>query len=104
MIIVDVNLLLYAVNRGAPLHEKARRWWEGALSGNEEIGIPWNVLLAFLRLTTKPGAFTHPLKPERAFDILAEWLAQPNVTTVEPGRRHLETIRKLITPLGTPAT
>ncbi|HXK04771.1 MAG TPA: type II toxin-antitoxin system VapC family toxin [Verrucomicrobiae bacterium] len=101
MIILDVNLLLYAVNRDAPLHLKARTWLESAIAGNEEIGLAWNVILAFLRLTTKPGLFRTPIRPERAFAIIAGWLDQPSVTIVHPGPRHLEILRKMILPLGT---
>jgi len=101
MIILDVNLLLYAVNRDAPLHLKARTWLESAIAGNEEIGLAWNVILAFLRLTTKPGLFRTPIRPERAFAIIAGWLDQPSVTIVHPGPRHLEIFRKMILPLGT---
>ena len=32
MKIVDANVLLYAVNRESADHERARAWWEAALS------------------------------------------------------------------------
>jgi predicted nucleic acid-binding protein len=32
MILVDVNLLVYAFDRGAALHEPAIRWLDGKLS------------------------------------------------------------------------
>jgi toxin-antitoxin system PIN domain toxin len=101
MIIVDVNLLLYAMNRDAPLHAKAKAWWQSVLNGAETVGIPWNVVLAFLRLTTKAGAFGKPLPPDQAFDVVAKWLECPQVSIVDPGSEHLETLRRLIVPLGT---
>jgi toxin-antitoxin system PIN domain toxin len=101
MIIVDVNLLLYAVNRDAPLHGRAKAWWERVLGEDEEIGLAWNVILAFLRLTTRPGLFRNPIHPERAFKVVSSWLTQPAVAIVHPGPRHLELLRKLILPLGT---
>ena len=55
MIVVDVNLLIYAVNEDSPDHHKARSWLEATVSGTETVGLPWIVLLAFLRLTTRPG-------------------------------------------------
>ena len=48
MMLLDVNLLIYAVNEDAPFHRKARSWLESALSGQETVGFSWNVLLAFL--------------------------------------------------------
>ena len=61
MILLDANLLIYAVNADAPLNRKAKPWLDSVLSGQETVGFPWNVLLAFLRLTTRQGLFRHPL-------------------------------------------
>ena len=45
MKIVDLNILLYAVNSAAAQHERARRWWENAVSDEDGIGLAWVVLL-----------------------------------------------------------
>ena len=65
------------------------------------MGLPWVVLLAFLRLTTRPGLFKNPLSVSKAFDVLEAWLQQPSVTVPEPTARHLQTMRDLISPLTT---
>lgn len=101
MIVVDVNLLIYAVNEDAPLHRKAKTWLEAALSGTDTVGLPWIVLLAFLRLTTRTGLFQKPLSVETAFDLVDAWLRQPPVTVLEPTAHHLRTLRDLVLPLGT---
>jgi len=101
MIVVDVNLLIYAVNEDSPDHKKAKSWLETAVSGTETVGLPWIVLLAFLRLTTRPGLFQKPLSVDAAFDLVDAWLQQPSITVPEPTARHLQTIRDLIAPLGT---
>ena len=101
MILVDANLLIYAVNADAPLHRKARRWLESALSGPETVGFSWNVLLAFLRLTTRPSLMRNPLSAKTAFDLVASWLDQPSVSVVQAGPRHLRILRDLLAPLGT---
>ncbi len=62
MILVDVNLLIYAVNEDAPFHRRAKSWLEAAISGAETVGLSWGVLLAFLRLTTRVGLFRKPLR------------------------------------------
>jgi hypothetical protein len=99
--LVDVNLLLYAVNEDAPFHREAKEWLEGVLSGRETVGFSWSVLLAFVRLSTRPVLFPHPLDVEQAFDLVESWLAQPCVTVVHPTRRHLAILRSLLRPLGT---
>jgi hypothetical protein len=100
MILLDANILIYAVNTDAPLNRKAKAWLESALSGPETVGFSWNVLLAFLRLTTRPALFRHPLPVETSFDLIASWLNQPTATLVHPGIRHLAVLRELLRPLG----
>jgi len=101
MIVVDVNVLIYAVNQDSPDHDKAKKWLEAAVSGTETVGLPWIVLLAFLRLTTRSGIFQKPLSVDAAFDVVDAWLQQGSVTVPEPTARHLQTMRDLIAPLGT---
>jgi toxin-antitoxin system PIN domain toxin len=101
MIVVDANLLIYAVNEDAPGHKEAKSWLESTVAGAETVGLPWIVLLAFLRLTTRPGLFEKPLSAGAAFGVVDAWLQQPSVTVPEPTPRHLQTMRDLIAPLGT---
>ena len=100
MIVLDANLLLYAINEDAPLHRKAKSWLESAISGPDAVGFSWNVLLAFLRLTTRPGLFRHPLSVETALDLIATWLEQPSATVIHAGPRHLRILRELLVPMG----
>jgi toxin-antitoxin system PIN domain toxin len=101
VILPDVNLLLYAIDATSPRHEDARRWLEGLLSGSETVALTWSVLTAFLRLSTHPSIFEAPLSPERSFDLVTGWLAQPPVIVVHPGDRHHLVMRELLEPLGT---
>jgi predicted nucleic acid-binding protein len=40
MKIIELNVLLYAVNQDAVQHAPIRDWWEAALNGEEPIAIP----------------------------------------------------------------
>ncbi|MCX6626411.1 MAG: hypothetical protein NTW28_02100 [Candidatus Solibacter sp.] len=40
MILLDANLLIYAINQDAPLNRKAKAWLESVLSGQETVGFP----------------------------------------------------------------
>lgn len=101
MKLVDANLLIYAVNRDAPHHRTARRWFERAVSDSESIGIAWIVMLAFLRITTRPGILQHPLEQEAAIGYVDEWLALPNVELVVPGDAHWRILSSLLRSSGT---
>lgn len=101
MKIIDVNILIYAVNKDASLHTSAKMWLEQTICGSESIGLSWNVLLAFLRLTTRAGLFRQPLPLDTSFDLVASWMDYPTVTVIHPGPRHLQVLRELLAPWGT---
>ncbi len=101
MQIVDVNVLLYAVNEDAPNHAAARVWLDGALSNGEPVGFTWQVMLAFLRLTTKTGLFPSPLTIDEATDVVQDWLGRPVAVVVEPTARHLPLLLGLLSESGT---
>lgn len=100
MILVDANLLIYAVNQDLPQHRKARDWLEAALSGSAVVGIPLVSLLAFLRICTSPRVFAQPLTPESAITYIDEWLGQPVVRLVVPGPGHWTILRNLLLQTG----
>ena len=58
-------------------------------------------LLAVARLSTNPVVFEQPLWPDRAFDVIDRWLAQPCAVVIHPGDRHTVLVRQLLRPLGT---
>ncbi|MGH7332979.1 MAG: type II toxin-antitoxin system VapC family toxin [Candidatus Rokuibacteriota bacterium] len=101
MILVDANMLIYAIDRDSPHHAKARRWLEQTLSGDTWVGLPWIVILAFIRLTTRSGIVRSPLRPEQAFAFVDAWLRQPYVTALAPGEHHWPILRNLLEANGT---
>ncbi|MFH1922834.1 MAG: type II toxin-antitoxin system VapC family toxin [Planctomycetota bacterium] len=101
MKLVDLNVLLYVVNRNAPQHEAVRSWWEGALSDDEPIGLSWIVLLGFLRLATSAHVFPEPLTPEQAMDRVEVWGTHPKTRLVGEREEHWRILRELIEETGT---
>lgn len=101
MILVDANLLIYAVNRDADQHKQARRWLERVLSGSREIGLAWIVILAFIRITTRAGILAKPLHSTQAIAYVETWLNRPQVELITPRERHWPILRNLLTNTGT---
>ena len=96
MIVVDANLLLYAYDPGSPHHKKARKWIEDAFSGGEIVGIPWQTVGAFLRITTNSKLPGQRVTLERAIEVVEMWLEQPNVQFLAPGERHWTLLRQMM--------
>jgi toxin-antitoxin system PIN domain toxin len=101
VILVDANVLIYAIDADSPHHGAARRWLEAALSGTAPVGFAWIVVLAFLRLTTRPGILRRPLPLERSLAFVDEWLSQPCARPISPGDGHWPILRKLVRDAGT---
>lgn len=88
MILVDANLLLYAANRSAPEHARARAWLDSRLGGAGRVGLPWPSLLAFVRIATNPVVLRTPVSPGEAWRQVAEWLATEPAWIPAPGHEH----------------
>ena len=101
MILVDANLLIYAIDSDSPHHARARRWLEQALSGTVPVGLPWIVILAFVRLTTRPGIMRRPLELADAVAYVESWLRQPCVEIVARGEHHWATFSSMLLATGT---
>ncbi len=89
MIVPDSNLLLYAYNPASPFQARAATWWEECLRGVEPVGIPWVVILSFLRISTNPK-FPARAAMLESVDAVRSWLSQPNVKILTPGFRHTD--------------
>ncbi len=97
--LVDANVLLYAVDSDSPFHEPARNWLETALNGTRRVGLPWQSLMAFVRIATNPRALREPLAPTDAWSFVEDWLDAPTVWTPQPGRGHREIVGRLVRDL-----
>ena len=100
MKLLDVNVLLYAIDETSPHFDRAHPWVQELLGGTETVALSWVVALAFVRLTTKAQLMSSPLTVDDALDIVDGWLARPNVVVVHPTDRHAAVLRELLAPLG----
>jgi toxin-antitoxin system PIN domain toxin len=98
-VLVDANILLYAVDEASPFHDRARTWMEETLNGPRRVGIPWSSFTAFLRIVTHPRAMDHPLLPAEAWRFVEQWLDAPAVWVPLPGRGYAEILGRLVCEL-----
>lgn len=96
MILVDVNLLLYAHIGAFQQHERARSWLDGQLNGRAPVGLPWAALLGFLRVATNPRIFERPAPLDEAWQQVGDWLDSPVAWIPQPTDRHRHVLDRLI--------
>jgi toxin-antitoxin system PIN domain toxin len=77
--IVDANLLLYAVDESSTHNAAAAAWLEETLDGDSRVGLPWQTIGAFLRIVTHPRVTDNPLSAADACRYVEDWLAVPVV-------------------------
>ncbi|HEX5718557.1 MAG TPA: type II toxin-antitoxin system VapC family toxin [Thermoanaerobaculia bacterium] len=96
MILPDLNLLVYAYNSDAPGHRRAKAWWESCLSEIRPVGLPWVVILGYLRLTTSRRVLVDPFTTPESLGHIRSWLERPQVQILQPGSRHLDLLGSLL--------
>lgn len=88
MILLDVNILLYAHRRDLPQHAAIHRWLEHAADSGQQYGVADIALSGFLRIVTHPRIFKQPTPITDALSYVAVLLDQEHCQFVRPGARH----------------
>jgi uncharacterized protein len=100
LILVDANLLIYAVNAAAPQHIAARSWLDGRMNSPVRVGLPWASLLVFLRLVTNPRVFQSPMTMVDGWTQVDAWLGSGPAWVPGPTERHAEILSRLLAAPG----
>jgi toxin-antitoxin system PIN domain toxin len=88
VILVDVNVLVYACRRDAVGHREYNAWLADALSGAQAVGIAPESLAAVVRITTHPRVWKTPLTTAQAFAFVDAVRSAPMAVPVLPGADH----------------
>jgi toxin-antitoxin system PIN domain toxin len=95
MILLDVNVLVYAFNRSAIDHDRYAQWLTQVVNSPSSFGMSELVMSGFVRIVTHPRVFSHPASPQNAFDVMHRIRSRPNCVIVSPGPRHWEIFSEL---------
>lgn len=101
MVVLDANVLLYAVDATSAHHEQSREWLDASLGGAEAVGFAWIALLAFIRVGTNAAILPSPMTVDDATAQVETWLAAPAAVIAQPTARHPGILRGLLTEAGT---
>ena len=94
MVIVDANVLRYAVDRASAHHDRSLTWLDGALAGAEAVG-------PFIRVGTNASILPTPMTPDEATGQIEAWLGAPAAVVAQPSPRHASLLRGLLRDVGT---
>lgn len=95
--IVDANVLLYAVDTGSPHHEACAAWVTRALNDDRRVGFPWQTIGAFLRIATHPRVYEEPLSSREAQEYIDGWLAARSAWVPAADESTWRILRRLLT-------
>lgn len=100
MVLVDVNVLVYAHRTDTADHARYRDWLAAVLDGDASYGMSDLVLSGFVRVVTHPRVFRDPTPLETALSFAAEVRNRPNCVPASPGPRHWEIFTRLCAAVG----
>ena len=98
--IIDLNILLYAINAEAAQHQTRVNGGSAPSTTATRRRAAMVVLLGFLRLSTNPRVFPRPLTPDAAAAKVDTWLALDNVRVVREKDEHWEVLKSLLATSG----
>lgn len=100
MLLLDVNVCVYAFRRESHGHADVKNWLERALSGPELVGLPEQVLASVVRLVTNHRIYKDPSTPASVLSFCDAILDAPAAMRVRPGERHWGIFRGLVLQHG----
>ncbi len=100
MILVDVNVLVYAFDLRSVDHDRYAAWLEAVLASHELVGVSDLVLSAFTRIVTHPRILVRPATTETALAFASQVRDAPPTVVVSPGDRHRSIFERLCRSSG----
>ncbi|GAB2867003.1 type II toxin-antitoxin system VapC family toxin [Actinoallomurus bryophytorum] len=88
MLLLDVNVLIYANRLDAVRHEDYRRWVLGVVGGDEPYAVSDFVINGYLRIVTDRRIYKNPTKLEEALLFADGIRNQEHAVVINPGGRH----------------
>jgi len=90
MLLVDVNVFIYAHREDAANHARFRDWLTEQLDSRASFGFSEQILSSVVRIVTHPGIYADPTRLEHALKFVGRVRSSPHTVLVQPGRHHWE--------------
>lgn len=96
MILLDVNVLIYAHRAESEHHEAVAQWLVEAAAADRPLLLADVVVAGFLRIATHPRILSPPTPPDRALAFIDGLQRGPTTLSLAAGPRHWEIFRRLV--------
>jgi uncharacterized protein len=100
MILIDVNVLVYAKRKDVPNHPKFLAWLEETLKSDSIVGLSDTVLSSVVRVLTHRGIYRDPTGLDEALEYVSYLREGTGCIVVSPGDRHWEIFIRLCRAAG----
>jgi len=96
MMLMDVNVLVYAHREDAKDHQAYRDWLESVINSNIAYGFSELVLSGFIRVVTHPKVFENPSSTEVAIAFTQQIRSAGHAVCLAPGKSHWDLFLKCV--------
>ena len=100
MILIDVNIFVYAKRQDSPNHASFRAWLEETLRSESIFGVSETVLSGVVRVLTHRQIFRDPTQLDEALEYVNSVRDHPACVLVAPGERHWGIFTSLCSSAG----
>lgn len=100
MRLIDANILVYAGVESMPHHAVAKAWLDRILNDVPRVGLPWQSILAYVRIVSNPRIFERPSSIYNAWVQVTSWLESSCAWIPQPTDRHPEVMQELLSLAG----
>lgn len=100
MILIDVNVLVYAHREDVRDHLAYREWVESVINGSMKYGFSELVLSGFVRIVTHPRIFETPSSLAQALTFANQIRSSSQAICVAPGPKHWEFFLRCATDIN----
>lgn len=90
MFLIDTNILVHAARRESVEYEQTATFLRKLPLQSNSWALSWNILYEFLRVSTHPRVFTHPLTLEQAWVFVSVLLGSPNCLLLSETELHAD--------------
>ena len=96
MIVLDTNILVYALREECSQHKIAKKIVEEYAEGSEPWTLPWPCVYEFFRVLTHPQIFSPPTSHKIILENLEHLMESPSFVMLSETQRHFQIFAQIL--------